>query len=271
MKLLFGHAWWGVKHYGWQAMVGNIKSAGFDFAEIYIPASAKEEALLFDLLHQAAMPFVIHHYQAHGNNFNGFAYSYQRELEKAVVKKPLLVNSHTGKDYFSFTENLTLLKIADDISRQSGVKIVHETHRGRCLYSAPASKPFFEALPNLLINADFSHWCCVSESLLEGQETTVQSGISRSHHIHARIGHAQGPQISDPRNKYWQKEKKQFLFWWQQIISARSSDNIPYLTITPEFGPPPYQWINPVNKTPLGDIFEMNTYMMQWLKTKLVM
>jgi hypothetical protein len=126
-------------------------------------------------------------------------------------------------------------------------------------------------MPDLKINADFSHWCCVSESLLENQQATVQLAISRAHHFHARIGHAKGPQIREPRDDYWQREKDQFADWWQQTVMAKQKENTPLLTISLKFiPPPPYQWIEPVNEKAPADIFEMNVYMMHWLKTKLI-
>jgi sugar phosphate isomerase/epimerase len=162
--------------------------------------------------------------------------------------------------------NLELIDLGNAIGEKYGVKVLHETHRGRFLYSAPASLAFFKTSKDLKICADFSHWVCVSESLLEDQEEVVQHGIQRAHHIHGRVGHAQGPQINDPRAPEWKAEVDTFTSWWQRIIDRAVADNLPYFTITPEFGPLPYMWSKPYSQEPLGDQWEINCYMKDYLK-----
>ena len=54
--------------------------------------------------------------------------------------------------------------------------------------------------------------------LLEGQEQTLQTAINRTEHIHARVGFAEGPQISDPRSPEWVTEMSAFTSWWQRIV-----------------------------------------------------
>ena len=50
-----------------------------------------------------------------------------------------------------------------------------------------------ETIPELRITFDVSHWCNVSESLLQDQQETVDMALQRVDHIHARIGHPGRP------------------------------------------------------------------------------
>jgi hypothetical protein len=79
------------------------------------------------------------------------------------------VNSQTGKDFFSFDENVRILERAFAIQQATGVKIVHETHRGKFSFHGRTLLPYLERFPDLRLTADFSHWCNVSESLLQDQ------------------------------------------------------------------------------------------------------
>ncbi|MBS7233790.1 hypothetical protein KHA90_22490 [Flavobacterium psychroterrae] len=118
------------------------------------------------------------------------------------------------------------------------------------------------------ITADFSHWCVVSESLLEQQEDAVNLAISRAIHIHARVGHTEGPQVNDPKAPEWQIAVSAHLKWWDQIVKERVDDAAEFLTITPEFGPVPYMQTIPFSTMPVSNQWEINVYMMNLLKSR---
>jgi sugar phosphate isomerase/epimerase len=269
MRILYGHSWWGLQSLGWERMIAKIHNAGFDYAEVYIPDDPAETDCLMEALTKFNLPFIIHQFQASGSTIASFLDSYKNQLQLALSFKPLLINSHTGKDFFTYDQNCLLIEQANELSKDSGILIVHETHRGRCLCSAASTYMYLNTHDDLKINADFSHWCCVSESLLEEQETAVQLAVSRAYHIHARVGYAQGPQITDPRHKRWNHECNRFLGWWKKIVQERKAEGRDYLTITPEFGPMPYQGSEYESGKPIGDIFEINLYMRHWLKDQL--
>ncbi len=250
-------------------MLRKIKDAGFDGAEVFAPLDARERELLQRLLEELELELIVHQYRADGQ-FKEYCTNFKDELELAASLKPVLINSHTGRDYWSMDENGRLIEIAGEVESRTGVKIVHETHRGRFPFCAPVTKSYFDRYPELRISADLSHWVCVSESLLEGQEQTVETAINRTEHIHARVGFAEGPQISDPRSPEWEKEMSAFTSWWQRIVDRFLADERPFLTITPEFGPIPYTWTVPFTGLPMTDFFEINVYMKDYLKKVLV-
>lgn len=181
-------------------------------------------------------------------------------------QKPSYINVHTGKDYFSYDENKRFIDFTVGHTRESGVPIYHETHRSRMLYSAPASLPYLKENPDLRITLDISHWCNVSESLLEDQQGTVNLALSRTDHIHSRVGHAQGPQVGDPRAPEWKEAVEAHFAWWDKVVALKKREGKP-LTMLTEFGPPTYMPTIPFTNKPVADQWAINVHMMQvWKK-----
>lgn len=79
---------------------------------------------------------------------------------------PEMVNAHSGRDIFSLAENTKILRGAGEIASDLGLRLVHETHRSRALFSGPSTTELMKQMPSLRLCADLSHWCCVHESYL---------------------------------------------------------------------------------------------------------
>jgi hypothetical protein len=108
----------------------------------------------------------------------------------------------------------------------------------------------------------------VAESLLQDQAEAVSLALSRSDHIHARVGFAEGPQIPDPRVPQWKDTLDQHLIWWDAVIDSFKRRNEDSVTITAEFGPFPYMQIHPKTKMPLADQWDLNCYMKDLLASR---
>ena len=121
-------------------------------------------------------------------------------------------------------------------------------------------------MPSLSITADFSHWCNVSESLLEDQQEAIDLATKHTVHIHARVGHTQGPQVTDPRLSEWQPALNAHVNWWQEIINYQRTLGTETFTITPEFGPAPYMPHVPYTQQPLANQWDINQWMMEYLR-----
>ncbi|SKB30422.1 sugar phosphate isomerase/epimerase family protein [Daejeonella lutea] len=196
-------------------------------------------------------------------------YTFERVLKEAtnsVHQKPLYINVHSGKDFFTFAENKKFIDSTIRISKSTGVPIYHETHRSRMLYSAPASRAYLQENPDLRITLDISHWCNVSESLLEDQPETVDLAISRTDHVHSRVGHAEGPQVGDPRAPEWKSAVEAHFAWWDKVVALKKQEG-KILTMLTEFGPPSYMPTIPFTNQPVADQWAINVHMMQaWKK-----
>ena len=190
-------------------------------------------------------------------------------LENLTTGKPLFINTQTGKDFFSYEQNTGLIQIADEVSQKSGVKIIHETHRGKFTFAAHITAQFLQNIPELRLGLDLSHWCNVAESYLDDQPEALNLALSRTDHIHARVGFPEGPQIPDPRAPEWKEALDKHVGWWKKVIDLRREEGWTEFTITPEFGPYPYMTIIPFNRQPIANQWDVNLFMMKYLKAAL--
>ncbi len=202
------------------------------------------------------------------SNFQQHLDHFKRMIDAAAantVQKPLYINCHSGRDYFSYEENKAFIDHTTELSKQTGILICHETHRSRMLFAAPVAKQFIQKNPELKLTFDVSHWCNVSETLLQDQPENVALALDRVEHIHARIGHPEGPQVNDPRAPEWEAAVKAHFAWWDKVVE-RKRKNGERLTILTEFGPPDYMPTTPYTRQPLADQWAINVYMMKLLR-----
>ena len=83
-----------------------------------------------------------------------------------------------------------------------------------------------------------------------------------------RVGFTQSPQIPDPRSLFWQEQVNFFLKIWEQIIDHQKLSGTAVFTITPEFGPPPYMWVNAKDNEPVASQWDINLFMKDLLIQK---
>jgi sugar phosphate isomerase/epimerase len=268
MKIKILSPLWGHENIKMETFLNKVRKTGYDGFDTWLPNETSEKNLLFNYLQKHEMYLVCHQHEASGSTFKRFKASYIQNLKSCAVPEPILINSHTGRDFFTFEQNLELIDAAAEFSERTGIQVVHETHRGRLGYSPQSTAEFFKKRKNFNITADFSHWVCVTESMLENFEPIVEEAISRSRHIHARVGYEEGPQITDPRAPEWQYAVKRFLHWWDAIIKANNKMNCSIFPITTEFGPPPYMTSIPFTRKPLVNQFEINCYMKDLLQER---
>ena len=247
----------------------KVKEEGYNGIEIWWPLEKNAQDELFALLkkYQLDVGFLCggsdSHYQIHFDQFvkmiDGAAYQ--------TIQRPLYINCHSGRDYFTYDQNKTFIDHTLELSKKTGLVICHETHRSRILYAAPVARQYMEKIPDLRITLDISHWCNVHESLLADQQETVNLALSRVDHIHARIGHSEGPQVNDPRAPEWENAVKSHLAWWD-IVLEQKKKNGQQMTILTEFGPPHYMPALPYTLQPLADQWAINVYMMKLLRKR---
>jgi sugar phosphate isomerase/epimerase len=270
MKILFFRSVWGMDDCPTlESKFCKIKDGGFDGVELDVPLDADTCKLARQWLDDIGLAVVAQQWRTSGKTVGEHTASFEQQYERALLLRPLYLNSHTGCDHFALEDNLAIFDHATALAAKHGLDVYHETHRGRALFSAPATMQVLAARPNLKLVADFSHWCCVHESLLADQTQRVEMAIRHAHAIHARVGHPEGPQIPDPRDSLYQSNLEAHLAWWEKIVVARRSEGRPFLPICPEFGPAPYMTLLPHSHKPIADLWEINCFMRDWLKTRL--
>ncbi len=248
----------------------KAKKAGYDGIEMWWPMENKDQEELFNALkkHDLSIGFLIGVGEVDPRKHITAFKQMLSSLLQNMKQKPLYVNCHSGKDYFPFEINNEIIAYTLEQAKNSGIPILHETHRSRMLYSAPNANTFMEKNPALRITLDISHWCNVHESLLHDQAQTVQLALSRTDHIHARVGHAEGPQVNDPRAPEWSAEVQKHLEWWDAVVQMKIKNGASSLTFLTEFGPPNYMPTMPYTQQPLANQWEINVYMMQLLRKR---
>ena len=240
--------------------------AGYDGIEVWVPGNANDRTALKEAVHKFGLKLGL---LAGGSNpdFNTHKNEFYQGIEHGIQMNPIYINCHSGKDYFTFEQNKTLFEYTIKRTDETMIPIYHETHRGRALFAAHITRPFIEKLKNLKITLDVSHWCNVHESMLEDQQETLALALERTEHIHARIGHPEGPQINDPRAKEWESIVKTHIDWWDIIVKRKREQGKP-ITILTEFGPPPYLPTIPHTNKPVANQWDINVHMMQILRTR---
>lgn len=247
------------------------KKEGYDGVEVWWPQDAVAQKKQFDALdkHQLKVGILCGGWQADPKeHLQTFRNSITAATSNSRMK-PLYINCHSGRDYFSFEENLSFIRFTTETTQKTGISVYHETHRGRMCYSAPVTRKFLEAVPEMRLTLDISHWCTVHESLLADQVATVNLALERAEHIHSRIGHPEGPQVNDPRAPEWENTVKQHLIWWDTIINRKKQKG-ENMTILTEFGPADYMPTLPYTRQPLANQWEINVYMMRLLKARYI-
>ncbi|MDP3468926.1 MAG: sugar phosphate isomerase/epimerase [Daejeonella sp.] len=248
----------------------KVKKEGYDGIELWWPTDnkkAQDEIFAALKTYDLEIGFLCGGSQSNPQEHLEF---YKRMVDAAAkqnIQRPLYINNHSGKDYFSFDDNKKFIEHTQELAKETGLLICHETHRGRMLFAAHITRNFLEKYPDLRLTLDISHWCNVHESLLADQKETIDLALARTDHIHARIGHPEGPQVNDPRAPEWEQTLKQHFDWWDKIVE-RKRRNGERVTVLTEFGPPDYMPTYPYTRQPLADQWAINVHMMHLLRKR---
>ncbi|MEZ4802583.1 MAG: sugar phosphate isomerase/epimerase [Gelidibacter sp.] len=272
MAIKYLYPFWGSEHIPIEKFIADALENGFDGIEIHIPNDKAFEDELYVALQNIRRQhpdFILVVQQVFGVKHEtptNYLWNVLKRMGELRRFKPDFINSHTGKDHYSFEDNCYIIDAIEDFSRTSNIPIYHEIHRGRFTFHSATTLKYLEMFPEIKLVGDLSHWCVVSESMLEDQESIIKQIIPYIHHIHARVGTPQTAQVNHPFAPEWQSELNCFVTWWQRIIDYHSNEA---MSITPEFGPYPYMPQTPFEQRPLANQQELNLQMKTFLQTHL--
>ena len=165
---------------------------------------------------------------------------YAELLELALSFDPEGATVHSGRDAWPLEESIDFYREAVRVESAFGLEVGHETHRGRPLFSPWDSSAILEAVAQLRLVCDFSHWVVVAERLLEDQEEAIELAATRAVHVHARVGFDQGPQVRDPRLPEAAAALAAHERWWERVWEAQRAAGATATSFAPEYGPAPY-------------------------------
>lgn len=259
MKIKIVKALWGMEG-TYAEQLSLAAAAGFSGVEAPLP-SAERENEFKDLLKLHNLGYI-----AQVVTSGDHAESFAAQVRRAAGFQPQLIVSHSARDSMPYDQQLQFFESALAVEREVGIPVGHETHRYRAMFTPWTTSALLRDLPELKIAADFSHWCCVCESLLEDQAEHMRLAFERAIHIHARIGYAEGPQVPHPGAPEFAGELTAFEGWWSEIFKHRSESGAEFATVTPEFGPPGYMPTLPFTRQPVADLWEVNEWMANRLR-----
>ena len=249
---------------------GKVKKEGYDGIELWWPTDNKPaQDELFAALKKYGLEIGFLCGASQNNPQEHLDY-YKKMIDAAAkqnIQRPLYINNHSGRDHFSFDDNKKFIEHTNALAKETGIMICHETHRSRILFAAHVARKYIETFPDLKLTLDISHWCNVHESLLGDQKKTVDMALERTEHIHARIGHPEGPQVNDPRAPEWENTVKQHFDWWDKVVE-RKKKNGERMTFLTEFGPPDYMPTMAYTRQPLSDQWAINVHMLNLLRKR---
>jgi sugar phosphate isomerase/epimerase len=266
MRLVPVRQLWGVDE-AWATFLPKAKAAGYRAIEVNILELSAAQRLDFSArLADLGLGLVAQIFTngfIAGGEVTTHVESFRHQCDLAVAMRPRLINCHSGRDAFTRDEAFDFFRRV--VSHEAGlpVTVAHELHRGRIFYAPWTTVPILDAFPTLNVTADFSHWVNVCERLLDDQLPAIRLVAERCLHVHARVGHAEGPQVNDPRAPEWTAELAAHERWWDLCWAAQERRGLTESTLTPEFGPPTYQPTAPYSRHPLADLAEICDWMTQ--------
>lgn len=265
---------WGSEIIPWKTFLPSVKAAGYVGIEWFPNGENTDPGEVIRLLQQYGLDYaivmaVVNAPQQPADYTNALQ---TQLLELCSLGKhgqaPLFVSAQTGREYFTAKQIDECLDVCRKVSEQTGIPVYQETHRNKWSYAAHVVAPVLDTHSDLLLTFDVSHWFCVSESYLEDQSEAVEKAITRTRHIHARVGHTEGPQVWEPVSEEFAAALEAHLKIWDEYIRQRRVAGAAYCTITPEFGPPPYLVFANRTGTPQEEQWRLNVWMKDLLEKR---
>jgi len=259
MEIRLFHALWGMEG-SYAELLERAAGEGYDGIEAPLPAKERETEFK-ELLDRHRLSYI-----AQVATSGDHAASFEFQVLRAASFNPLLIVSHSARDAMPWEEQLRFFEHALSVERSVGIPVGHETHRSRAMFTPWTTANLLRELPDLRLTADFSHWCCVTESMLEQHQEELELSFKHTIHVHARVGHVQGPQVPHPAAPEYAHELETCKGWWSRVLLEREKDQAEFASFTPEFGPPGYMPTLPFTGQPVSDLRDVNAWMAAWLR-----
>jgi len=287
MKLKLTRTLWGILDHTqveqerptWDALFQKLKSEGYEAIETSVgpfwPFAGHDDEFKA-LMQKYKFDFVgqLHtcDYPVSSRKVADHLASYRQYVTRAKALGAVFCNAHSGSDTWSLEEAVEFYTETLKIDQEIGLKVVHETHRRRVFYNPWFTRDVVKRVPQLRLNADFSHWVVVGERIFDDKYDDDWVEILKLlapniELVHARVGYAEGPQVPDPSAPEYQNELEAHEKWWQQIWAANAAKGVTVYYVEPEFGPPPYLHTLPHTNVPVADLWKINSWVGRRVQT----
>lgn len=255
MKTTFYKTLWGMSG-TLDEKLEKIKTAGYDGFEDWV----QPHPLIKPAVERSGIGYLA---MVQGNTPEQF----KRDLGEAYDCGAAKVTVHFGSPTWTEGEMAAFLEKALKATEDVPFQVNFETHRGRGFYEPMHTARLLRRFDTLHLVADLSHWAVVTESLLGGYKDAMTLMYERTRHIHARVGHEEGPQVSDPRAPQWKGQLDAHLGWWDAIRAEHLKRGEKEITVDPEFGPPHYMPTTAEGK-PTADLWDVSLWMTNLLRAR---
>ncbi|MFY0544800.1 sugar phosphate isomerase/epimerase family protein [Brevibacillus sp. H7] len=241
-RLEVHQSWWAMRGVGddngeWslEEKIERIAAAGFDGILGRLPAP--DEAKLWRrLLDKYRLNFGIEAFPAERDEFALF-------LKQAKEFGVSYVNAQVMDSYIIGDAAVMRLRGLMEEAAEAEIPFFVETHRGRITQDLLRTAEYVQALPNLRLTIDFSHYVLAGEMIRpdEKAEPYLQMLLERTSCIHGRVSNGEQIQVDiGPHGEHPMTER--FLGWWKTGMShwlkeASPGDILPFVC---ELGPIPY-------------------------------
>lgn len=268
MELKIFRSGWGLQE-PWGRCVTELREAGCSGLEARLPMALQERRALRDRLQAEALDYIAIVFSGvdvvprQADRPEVHLQHLARAFDAAAELQPRFVNLLAGNDRWPLAEQVDFLGRAQALADDAGVPCSFETHRASSLYSPWITLDIVRQLPRLRYTADISHWVVVCERLLDDPLDDLTPFLERVHHVQARVGYAQGPQVPDPAAPEYAPELAFHQRIWETVWSFQHASGYAISTLTPEFGPDGYLHLLPYTRSPVADLWQLNRWMAQ--------
>lgn len=266
MKLDLFRTLWGYSASKAQAL-DELLEAGFDGMEARLPLDARERAEFATFLNTNQVGYISTVFTAYDVLPEQKALPAEhlqdldRKLAWAAELRPRFVNVLAGNDRWPLAQQVEFFGQALELARKHGQFCSFETHRSRSLFNPWLTLELIRQVPDLRFTSDISHWVVTCERLLDDPCDDLSAFVERVHHIQARVGYDQGPQVPHPGAPEYARELAFHQQHWEAIWRSQQARGYQVSTLTPEFGADGYLHHLPFTNVPVADLWSLNLWM----------
>ncbi|EGD58787.1 hypothetical protein Y88_0845 [Novosphingobium nitrogenifigens DSM 19370] len=185
----------------------------------------------------------------------------EASIEGAALVGARFLNVLPGNDRWPLAKQVEFFGRAQELADGAGAICSFEIHRATSLYSPWVALEVIAQLPDLRFTSDISHWVVVCERLLDDPADDLSPFLERVHHVQARVGYDQGPQVPHPAAPEYAGALAFHQGVWERIWASQQARGYAVTTLTPEFGPDGYTHLLPFTQAPIADTWALNQWM----------
>lgn len=250
-----------------ETAISEATEADFDGLEGPAPENASDAQRMKKLLNETGLNYIAEITSAGSYvpdrqaNLQQHIDSFEEKLEHSLRLEPRFITCLGGCDAWSEGKNMAFFNAAIELADSAGITVSFETHRGRAFFNPWVTERIVTQLPEIKLTCDFSHWCVVCERLIDTEIEVLERLARHAHHLHARVGYDQGPQVPHPAAPEYLQALRSHQSWWELIWLQQLNRGQQVTTLTPEFGPDGYLQERPFTREPVADLWDINCWM----------